>query len=653
MVLLPSVFGPGGLLSGVFLDPVKILWTLAFLIPLVLLYLIRPRPVNVSIPSLMFILKDMGKSRLLHFFRSLLRDILLLLQLLAVLLLALTLAKPFIDVERESLVQQSILIVDVSASTRAFGDDTFETIRDAALERVTGDTVIILNQATPVILSGNGEPRLSAGDAKDLLEDLEPTDTSGDFPAALDMAAQYAGPESKVSILSDLVLSAREDPELVEARIKVLRSKGALVDVVPLGRTDGENTGIVGARVNAANASVDLKVQNFGKRPVEFSLEVNGDDLALAQRILAPAGQPGSLLTVTVPVGNGKNEIRLSPGDDLATDNRYYVSIPEQQTIRTLLVTNDERAPQSRVVPALQAAGDQFTRVTVEYATPPKVPDLDHDLYVLKDLNPQFVLPGIVSGLEEEVERGKAVVVIAQASLPAISWSTLLPVEPKQGLPTLSGRFDLIVNDSFPFMRGLSDLGQADGGQLVRVRARDDAVVYVSVGTNDGPEPVLAAHRIGRGAVIYYGIADRQAYDIDPQSYAVLWGRIVDHALVDPMSINLPAGTVLTGSSRIKTPDGTEDAPVVARTSGFYGVGSRTIATNLYGLERATATGDAIVAGVESAIAERAVIDADAGSSLGDADSQQVPLDLSAFLMMVGLALLGLELIYVKMRGDL
>src|SRR3989344_2261365 len=148
MVLLPSVFGPGGLLSGGFLDPGKILWPLAFLIPLVLLYLIRPRPVNVSIPSLMFILKDMGKSRLLHFFRTLLRDILLLLQLLAVLLLALTLAKPFIDGERESLVQQSILIVDVSASTRAFGDDTFETIRDAALERVTGDTVIILNQAT-------------------------------------------------------------------------------------------------------------------------------------------------------------------------------------------------------------------------------------------------------------------------------------------------------------------------------------------------------------------------------------------------------------------------------------------------------------------------------------------------------------------------
>ena len=657
MVLLPSVFGPGGVLGGFFLDPSKILWTLAFLIPLILLYLIRPRPVNVAVPSLMFILKDMGRSRFLSFFRTIFRDILMLLQLLAILLLAVALAKPFIEVERESLVQQSILIVDVSASTRAFDDDTFQEIRDAAIDRVSGDTVIILNQRNPALLTQDGEPRLSAGDAKDLLDDLSPTDTPGNLPAALDLAAQYAGPESKVTILSDLILSASEDPGLIDARLKILRSKGALVEVVALGRTDGKNIGIVGGRLNSANASVDLKIQNFDPAPQEFSLAANGKDIALSTRVLPPAGQPGSLLTVSVPVGNGKNEIRLSPDDDLAIDNAYDVSIPEQPQVSVLLISNDERVSASKVVPALNAAGDQFTRVVIAYAVPPKVPDLEQDMYVLKDIETRFILPGVVQDLREQAEDGRVIVVFAQPDLFSVQWGDLLPVDYKNGLPGLSGRFDLQVNSTFPLVRGLSDLGQVDGAQLVRVRAKEDALVYASVGTNDGAEPVIAAHRIGRGAVIYYGIADRPTTDIDPQSYAVLWGRMVDNALTDVMTINVPTGAILTGAERIRTPDGTRDAPVTADTSGFYGVGSRTIAAVLYPLERSTAvtsTADS-ASGSESAIRSRAAIDEDGvdDAAANDADGAKVPMDLTAILLIIGLCLLVAELLYVKLRGDL
>ncbi len=657
MVLLPSVFGSGGVLSGFFLDPSKILWVLAFLIPLILLYLIRPRPVNVAVPSLMFILKDMGRSRFLSFFRTIFRDILMLLQLLAILLLAVALAKPFIEVERESLVQQSILIVDVSASTRAFDDDTFAQIRDAAIDRVSGDTVIILNQRNPIILTQDGEPRLSAGDAKDLLDDLSPTDTPGNLPAALDLAAQYAGPESKVTIISDLILSASEDPGLIDARLKILRSKGALVEVVTLGRTDGKNLGIVGGRLNSANASVDLKIQNFDPSPQEFSLAVNGKDIALSTRVLPPAGQPGSLLTVSVPVGNGKNEIRLSPDDDLAIDNAYDVSIPEQPQVSVLLISNDERVSASKVVPALNAAGDQFTRVVIAYAIPPKVPDLEQDMYVLKDIETRFILPGVVQDLREQAEDGRVIVVFAQPDLFSVQWGDLLPVDYKNGLPGLSGRFDLQVNSTFPLVRGLSDLGQVDGAQLVRVRAKEDALVYASVGTNDGAEPVIAAHRIGRGAVIYYGIADRPTTDIDPQSYAVLWGRMVDNALTDVMTINIPTGAVLTGAERIRTPDGTRDAPVAADVAGFYGVGSRTIAAVLYPLERSTAVTSATdsASGSESAIRSRAVIDADGvdDAAASDADGTKVPMDLTAILLIIGLCLLVAELLYVKLRGDL
>jgi len=654
MVLLPSVFGSGGLLSNFFLDPSKVLWAIGFLIPLILLYLIRPRPINVAVPSLMFILKDMGKSRVLHFFRTLFRDILLILQLLAILILALALAKPYLNVEREALVQQSIIIVDASASTRAQGDDVFEKIRDAALEKISGDTIIIVNQGSPAILSDNGEPRLSAGDARDLLDDLKPTDTPGNLPTALDIAAQYAGPQSQVTIVSDLILSANEDPELISARMKVLRSKGALVEIVTI-ENGGDNIGIIDARVNLENASIDVKIQNFNPTPEDFKLEVNDENVQLSQHILAPAGQPGSLLTLTVPVGNGKNEITITPDDELDTDNVYYVSIPEQANVRVLLISGSTTAQQSRVVPALSAAGDQFTHVGIEYAVPPKVPDLEHDLYVLKDLNAQFILPGVISDLRDQAEEGKVVIIFAQPDLGRIDFGDLLPVELKSGQANLVGRLDLDVNDSYPLLRGLTDLGQVDGTQLLRTRAREGAIVYASVGTNDGPEPVIAAKRVGRGAVIYYGIADRPTHDIDPQSYAVLWGRIVDYALTDPMSINVAAGSVLTGSDRIRTPDGTVDAPAVASIAGFYTVGPRTIAANLYPLQRATSitTGATALGGTESALRSPATIDEDTAGNVGGPEGEQeVPYDLSTLMLIAGLAILVIELVYVKLRGD-
>jgi hypothetical protein len=276
-------------------------------------------------------------------------------------------------------------------------------------------------------------------------------------------------------------------------------------------------------------------------------------------------------------------------------------------------------------------------------------------MYVLKDLNAQFVLPGVISDLRDQAEVGKVVVIFAQADLGRIDFGDLLPVELKSGQPNLVGRLDLDVNDSYPLLRGLGDLGQVDGPQLLRTKARDGAIVYATVGTNDGAEPVIAAKRIGRGAVIYYGIADRPTHDIDPQSYAVLWGRLVDYALTDPMSINVAAGSVLTGADRIRTPDGTVDSPAVASTAGFYTVGPRTLAANLYPLQRATSitSGATALGGTESAISSPATIDEDTeGNTDGEEGQQEVPYDLSTMMLVAGLVLLAIEIVYVKLRGD-
>ena len=293
MVLFPSVFGADGILAGFFLKPENVLVGLALIIPLILLYLIRPKPKNVAIPSLMFVMKDIGKSHIRRFFHTIFRDILLLLQVLIVLLIAVALAKPYINVSQNSVIQQSIVIVDTSASTNSFDAARFNEIISIAKDSLAPENVIIVARELPYALDVSGEIKLGSGDAKSLLSDLEPSDMDGDLPGALDLAAQNVGPQTRVTIISDFVFSKMETKELIEAKIKVLKSKGAIIDIKKVGKP-GKNIGIVDASINPKTATVEIKVQNFNPSPEEFALEYNGEKLQLASNLLAAYGQPGS-----------------------------------------------------------------------------------------------------------------------------------------------------------------------------------------------------------------------------------------------------------------------------------------------------------------------------------------------------------------------
>jgi hypothetical protein len=620
-------------------------------VPLILLYLIRPKPVNVAVPSLMFILNDMGKSNVHRFFRTIFRDILFLIQALAIILLALALAKPYMNVNQESLVRQSIVIIDASASTRAFGDDRFGEIQDAAIESLASDNIIVVSRASPYAIEENGDVHLSSGAAKSAISDLDPTDMDGDLPTALDIATPYVGPDTKVTIVSDFVLSSLESQELIEAKLKVLRSKGALINVKTIAKP-GRNVGIIDASLNSQNATIDLKLQNFNGEPEEIGLEYNGEPIALPKNVLAPEGKPGSLLSVSIPLAHGKSEILLTPTDDFDVDNHYYVSIPDRDTVRVLLLSNDPNVQSSKVVPALQAAGDQFTAIDVEHGTPPKIPDLNHEVYIIKDANTDFILPGALKQLREKVDNGAVLVVFAQQGLFAIDTLDLLPVQPKQADP-LGGKQELIVNSSLGLMRGLSYIGQVNGDQLLRVQKTDDAVVHAYVTTNDGPEPVIAHKRIGKGVVIYYGIKDQRVVDLDPQSYAVIWGRIIDYSIPDPRSLNVPTGAIISSPTKsVSTPLGKKSSPFVAIRSGFYQAGSTTIAANLYPLHTAT-TIDTTNVQYESVISKTANVSAqDVAASGADVDNK-VPNDLSTYVIIAGLLVMLFELLYVKLRGDL
>ncbi|MCX6709004.1 MAG: BatA domain-containing protein, partial [Candidatus Woesearchaeota archaeon] len=94
------------------------LWALLVLVPLIILYLIRPKPKLISIPSLMFFLKSSGARKLTSFLRQITHDWLFIIQLLLLIGLALTFSHPFTTYDHDVTASNTVIVLDVSASSQ-------------------------------------------------------------------------------------------------------------------------------------------------------------------------------------------------------------------------------------------------------------------------------------------------------------------------------------------------------------------------------------------------------------------------------------------------------------------------------------------------------------------------------------------------------
>ena len=94
------------------------LYAFLSLIPLIILYLIRPKPKSMQIPSLMFFLKAKSNPEKRSFFRTFTRDLLMLLQILTLIFIAGSLASPYLITKQDVVSDNIILVLDASASSK-------------------------------------------------------------------------------------------------------------------------------------------------------------------------------------------------------------------------------------------------------------------------------------------------------------------------------------------------------------------------------------------------------------------------------------------------------------------------------------------------------------------------------------------------------
>jgi hypothetical protein len=614
-----KTYVPPGPRAGVFVAPVPLqagllapLGLLALLaaVPIVVLYLIRPDPRRFDLPTLRFLVEDRGTDATNPLLERLRRNILLILQILVVVLLAVSLATPYVTVPREEAVDETVLVVDASASmTTATGDGTrFERALASARDAVTGTTSVVVAADRPRVLVRGG----ARAEATRALDRLAPTETAGDLRAAVAQASVVAGSDARIVVLSDFA-----DDSAWQSEVAAARATGVVVDLRRF--AGGTNAaGIVGRSFSGTN--VTLEVRSYADSQITRTV-------ALGSARARVRLDPGDVIDVTLPVPDGGGEARLSPGDAFAADDAAPIVAPEDQQINVLLLTNDRNR-------FLATALDVVDVVELEVIEPPAAISGRYDVVIYSNVRRDRLLASNVNVGRETVESGGGVVIQAQGELP--DYGDLLLIDP-QGTgtsPAVTG----VAND--PLVEGV---GFPPPSEYVTGDLRSGRPLV----TVTGATPLIAVEERGAGRILYYGyIEDASPFKFDVQ-YPIFWKRAALYlAGRRPLpESNRQTGAQLTfaNETTVQTPTGQrETRRLVLDRVGVYDTPQGRYGVALYSQPESNVTAPSLSGG--------------SGGPLGDrveSEERPVPRPLDGPVALAALIVVLVELAWLRQRGDL
>ncbi|MBI4149750.1 BatA domain-containing protein [Candidatus Woesearchaeota archaeon] len=583
----------GTWIAAHFLNPFG-LYALLSLIPLILLYLIRPKPKRQTIPSLMFFFRNREKSRLNSFLRYISRNLLFLMHFLAITLLAIAIATPYI-LERQKITTESTAIVlDVSASMQAKeGLSTrFEQAKDAAKDALGKRNTLVIAGATAELLAKDQ----SSSEVENIIDSLKPKDT----PTALGEAILLAGDSidrGKVVVISDFIATG-SDPLIAK---KLIEAKGIIVEFIDVA-SPAENIGIIDLIVNEENSVAYIK--NYNNEPASATVSI----LDISKRLeLAP----GSIETFHFTTPPGTTELRLNADDDFSVDNIAYISAPEKKKIKALLITNNK---ESNLYYALISS----PRISLEVVEPPIVPHIAHDLVIVSNVQARLLLKETINEISDAVAAGSGAIIVAQDDLSAIEWEELLPVAlsgSKGGETKITKQIVNKYTEDIIFGSTRAYLQTSSASGSVIASAQDNSSLIVS-------------KEMGKGKVLYYGIFDSESSFRTTPWYPIFWDNMARFLVgrEDISQLNKPTGSFI-GTERH------DDA-------GMVNLQTRTVAFNLLNEKESNVNQDITVQETLKQVARE-----------NSALQRPRPIDL-AFVLFTFL-LIALELLFIKFRGDL
>ncbi len=596
------------------------LFALLSIIPLIILYLLRPKPRVIKIPSVMFLFNAEKEKKRFSTIRRFIKDPLFLIQLLVLILLAIAVAEPFVLAADDVGAGHTVIVLDASASMQA--DGRFDKAITEAGKFLSKKNTVILAENIPVVILRES-PKQTASEA---LSQLTKRSGEADLSSAILLATKYLGEGGRIVVISDFSYFTGDNPEVVAG---IARGNGIDVQLVPVsgGR---ENAGIVDGWFDGTDYNTMIHNYNKEDKTLTLTVTTNNKEVLTKTRTISPQSSEPFIIQ---HLPEGKTTISLTPEDDFLVDNMVHIIIPPALKKRVVHVSDGESPSlvALRLLPAVEI--DQVSPDSIgacEFS--------DYGIVILTKVSP-------VDRLTDYVKSGGVLVVLASDNLKN---SDLLPVT----LRGIANRTTLNILSENPLTENLDS--NTEITRHLAASARQGAIVLVEAGDKS---PIVAYWNIGRGRVIYLGFAEpgESLYDpLDPEvwnsfhatpAYPLFWQNLIEWSTgsIDINEFNLRAGTVkqYPAPVTIKTPTSNiTTGTVLFDEVGFYTMPQGEVAVNLYSKDESD-----IAETMNLTIAETRIRYA--------SGITETAKELDKYLIAAGILFILLELYYLRWRGEL
>ncbi|MFB6204606.1 MAG: BatA domain-containing protein [Candidatus Nanohaloarchaea archaeon] len=508
-------------LSHYFLNPVGLAALLGIL-PVIVFYLVKPKPEEVMMPPLRFFQEQRESGRIRSALEKILKNLMLLFHLFVVALIAVAIANPFVMAEETP--ENAVLVLDRSASMKPGFQQAKNFIRQNLGQK---NTLVVVDNDVQVALEN-----VAPSQVREYLAGLEAVDTETDIVSGLKTAQGYRGSMVVASDLDQTTTSGKAEP--------LLTSISAQRPVEVMHVSHQNSWGIVGVEPGKTSS---IKVKNFGETTAQVDVTVQ--DVTKTVSIGS-----GAVTAVSFRTGPGKNIVTLED-DGFRPDNTAYISIPPANQFEVFVISDTGNRYFAKAAELIN-----FTSVEVEQPPISSLPEAD--VYVVG--NAPNVLPKTLSSVEEKVRNGKSAIVFAQETV--FSEMDSLPVRKTGGRRKVSVEFQ----------------------EPRRINVGQTSVFQVNLTRGDSlsqPDGALVHASLGKGEMVFYNI-ENQDFRAD-FLYPVFWKEIYSQLLgrQDVETLNVETGETIQ-ASRIETPAGeTRSGTVEVQRSGFYNTSSGVYAANM------------------------------------------------------------------------
>ena len=509
------------------------------IIPLIIIYLIRPRPKEIRFSATQFLREgEVERSAVLS---RLINDPLFWVQLLVLLSLSVAAAGPF-TTETGLASSHLVVVLDGSASMQA--SSRALPLIDPYLDKYQKISIVLAGAMPLTVLSGG-----SPSEARDALQRQLPKAVSADLSSAMTLAGSLLADEGgHMLVVSDFISWTGDDPD---ATRKILQADGRVSIVFADSYQGGDNLALVEAWDVPGPGYVNhtALVHNYGPARV-VPITIRGPSGADSRTVQLASGGDDYLSFTAYP---GVNEISLDLVDAVAWDNHAYVYVPDLAPKRVLYLGEEG--------PAL-AALRSLPNVKVETSGEFNSFDL---IVVARNAS-------LDGKLNRYIDGGRVIFIASDQESPEY-----LPV---RVTGEQAGPASLWVR-SEGFAKGVhfDEIGLFRYPEAV---SRKGSTTLVEA----NGQPILSYWRLGKGMVIYSGLEMDSDFYLRPE-YPIFWYQMVNWitGVPDIIEANRKTGEIihLGETTHVETPSTSLAASsLLLDEVGVYRFSGKAVAANMY-----------------------------------------------------------------------